>query len=279
MPRARLSRRKSWVWLLLAVPLALSLRAGAQLSVRPEDPSGISIREPRVRVIHSETPDVPGTSMHLQQYDPWLTYQRGRSYFFHEWGPADGAMRSLPPRPEATSSTSCGMCHNLPFASPGAGGDVAIPVGVGRNAPHLFGDGLIETLGLQIRQQVMARFDANHNGYLDVPAETKGNRVMIEAAPGTTLDFGSLDDLNGNGLPDLNPMFLVRMVDGKGKFVQLTADGKSAARLNSPGIVGYDIEIGPFATSAGDHQFPSMRSFSIGVFNTIRPVGNGDSET
>jgi hypothetical protein len=113
----------------------IAVGAWAQLSVRPDDPTGISIREKRTRIAHSDTPEVPGTSMHLQQSDPWLACQRGRSYFFHEWGPEDGAMTSLPRRPEATSATSCGICHNLPLASPGAGGDVAIPVGVGRNAP------------------------------------------------------------------------------------------------------------------------------------------------
>jgi hypothetical protein len=239
--------------------------------VRPDDPTGISIREKRARVVHSETPDIAGTSMHLQQSDPWLTYQRGRSYFFHEWGPADGAMTSLPKRPEATSTTSCGMCHNLPLASPGAGGDVAIPVGVGRNAPHLFGDGLIETLGLQLRQEILAAYDTNHNGYLDVPAETQGRRAILESSPGVQLDFGSLEDLNHDGFPDLNPIFVIRMVDSSGRRLQRNAHNK-VPHLGDSEIVGYDLAAGPFATSAGDHQFPSMRSFSIGVFNTINGI-------
>ncbi len=272
MRRALNNRPLRWSLLLLLVPLvALSVRAGAQLSVRPDDPSGISLRTPRMRVLHSSTPGAPGTSMDLQQHDPWLTYQLGRWYFFREWGAEDGAMRSLPKRPEATSSTSCGMCHNLPFASPGAGGDVAIPVGPGRNAPHLFGDGLIETIGLQIRQQILDAYDTNHNGFLDYPAETKGRRAVIESSPGVTVDFGPLDDLNGDGLPDLNPIFIVRMVGAHGERVKRAPDGK-VARLTTPGIVGYDLEIGAFATSAGDHQFPSMRSFSIGVFNTINGI-------
>lgn len=243
----------------------------AQYAVRPEDPLGLSIRERRVRIIHSSTPDVPGTSMHLQETDPWLAYQRGRSYYFREWGVEDGAFMRLPPRTEAASGTSCGMCHNLPFPSVGAGGNVAIPVGTGRAAPHFFGAGLMETVGLQIRQQIFNEFDTNGNGFLDVPAETEGRRVTIESSPGVKLDAGSLDDENGDGRPDLNPMFMVRMVDKEGKRHLVSPEGRLAL-LKDPGIVGYDLLVGVFASSAGDHQFPSMRSFSTGVFNTINGI-------
>lgn len=251
--------------------LSVAFAAWAQYAVRPDDPLGLSIRERRVRVIHSRTPGVPGTSMHLQQTDPWLAYQRGRSYYFREWGVEDGAFLRLPPRTEAASSTSCGMCHNLPFPSVGAGGNVAIPVGVGRAAPHFFGAGLLETIGLQIRQEILNRFDTNGNGYLDVPAETKGQRVTVEASPGVKLDLGSLHDDNGDGRPDLNPMFMTRVVDREGRR-HLTNDEGRLALLKDPGIVGYDLLVGVFASSAGDHQFPSMRSFSTGVYNTINGI-------
>jgi cytochrome c peroxidase len=251
--------------------LCAAFAAWAQYAVRPDDPLGLSIRERRVRVIHASTPDVPGTSMHLQQTDPWLAYQRGRSYYFREWGVEDGAFLRLPPRTEAASGTSCGMCHNLPFPSVGAGGNVAIPVGVGRAAPHFFGAGLLETAGLQIRQEILNRFDANRNGYLDVPAETEGRRATVEASPGVELDLGSLHDDNGDGRPDLNPMFMVRVVDGQGRR-HLTNDQGRLALLKDPGIVGYDLLVGVFASSAGDHQFPSMRSFSTGVYNTINGI-------
>lgn len=251
--------------------LLAALAGWAQYAVRPDDPLGLSIRERRVRVIHSDTPAVPGTSMHLQQTDPWLAYQRGRSYYFREWGVEDGAFLRLPRRTEAASGTSCGMCHNLPFPSVGAGGNVAVPVSVGRAAPHFFGGGLLETLGLQIRQQILNQFDANGNGYLDFPAETKGRRVTVEASPGVRLELGSLDDANGDGRPDLNPMFMIRMVDREGRRHLVSPEGRLAL-LKDPGIVGYDLLVGVFASSAGDHQFPSMRSFSTGVFNTINGI-------
>ncbi|HEY2290254.1 MAG TPA: di-heme oxidoredictase family protein [Thermoanaerobaculia bacterium] len=232
---------------------------------------GLAIREKRVRVIHSETPDVPGTSMYLQQADPWLAYQRGRSYYFHEWGREDGAFSWLTGRPQAASTTSCGMCHNLPFPSVGSGGNAAAAMGVGRNAPHFFGGGLLETIGIQIRAQILAANDTNHNGYLDVPAESRGRRAVVEAEPGVTVDFGSLDDTDGDGRPELNEAFLLATVDAQGGRHMVGPKGQ-LVRLSDPGVVGWDFAVGPFASSAGDHQFSSLRLFASGVFNNIMGI-------
>jgi Di-haem oxidoreductase, putative peroxidase len=255
-----------------AIPgLLLAAGAAAQLSVRSDDPLGLAIREPRVRVIHSRDAGVGGTSMHLQQADPWLAYQRGRSYFFHEWGTEDGGFKFLPRRPAAASTTSCGMCHNLPFPSPGAGGNIAADMHVGRNTPHLFGAGLLETIGMQIRAQVIAQLDTNRNGYLDVPAETEGRRMVVEAAPGVPVDFGSFDDANGDGRPDLNPIVMVRYVEATGRRALHNSKGMYAS-LKDPGMTGIDIAVGTFASSAGDHMFPSLRLFAAGVLNNIMGI-------
>jgi hypothetical protein len=245
-----------------------SLTVRAQLSVRPEDPSGVAIREQRVRVIHADSPALPGTSMYLQQADPWLAYQRGRSYYFHEWGNEDGAFRWLQEISQAAPTTSCGMCHNLPFPSPGSGGNIVVASGIGRNTPHMFGAGLLETIGIQVRAQTLAAFDTNHNGYIDYPAETRGKRLVVEAAPGAQVDYGSLDDLDGNGRPDLNRVILVMMVDKQGRRVLFDDRGRSP-KLGDPGIAGYDLAVGAFAGSSGDHQFASLRFFAIGVLNQM----------
>jgi hypothetical protein len=259
----------------LCLALSSAALATAQISVRPQDPSGLSIREPRVRVLHSDTPEVPGTSLHLQQTDPWLAYQRGRSYFFHEWSAKDGVFAAVNPRPLGATTTSCGMCHNLPFRSPGAGGNTSEPMGYGRNTPHLFGAGLIEMLGAQIRQQILNAHDANHNGWLDVPAETAGRRAIVEAAPGVPVDFGSLHDNNGDGWPDLNPVIKVLFVDAEGKAQRRRPDRK-AARLGDPQVTGYDFALGVFASNTGDHQFPTLRSFLGGVLITIMGMAADD---
>jgi hypothetical protein len=259
----------------LLVALFSAALAMAQISVRPEDPSGLSIRERRVRVVHSETPEVPGTSLHLQQTDPWLAYQRGRSYFFHEWSGEDGVFAAVNPRPLGATTTSCGMCHNLPFRSPGSGGNTSEPIGYGRNTPHLFGAGLLEMLGVQIRQKILNAHDENRNGWLDVPAETAGRRAVVEAAPGVQVDFGSLSDDNADGWPDLNPAIKIFFVDPEGRAQRRRPDRK-AARLGDPGVVGYDLALGTFASSAGDHQFPTLRSFVGGVLITIMGMAADD---
>jgi cytochrome c551/c552 len=245
---------------LAAAFLGMAFVAWAQISVRPQDPLGLSIRQQRVRVLHSSRPDVPGTSMHLQQSDPWLAYQRGHSYFFHEWSRADGVFAALPTTQKvAAATTSCGMCHNQPFRTPGSGGNTVQPVGYGLNTPHLFGGGLVEMIAMQVRAEILAAFDRNRNGFLDVPSETAGRRALIEASPGTTVDFGSLDDLDHDGMPDLNRVIQVQPVD---------ADGRALPR-GSPQVAGYDFRVAPFATTASDHQFATLRVFIDGVFRTV----------
>jgi hypothetical protein len=266
-------------WLLVGLGLlGAALLARAQISVRPAEPLGLSIREARVRVIHSTQPDVPGTSMHLQQSDPWLAYQRGRSYFFHEWGKNDGVFAALQARELAGATTSCGMCHNLPFRTPGAGGNAVQPIGHGLNTPHLFGAGLIEMIGMQIRAQILDAYDDNHDGFLEVPAETAHRRAVVEAAPGVLIDFGPLDDPDGRGMPGLNPALKVRLVDAQGRPRPRRPDG-TPSRLGDPGIAGYDLSTGVFGSSAGDHQFATLRVFIGGVLRTVMGMVADDPTT
>ncbi|MCY1021099.1 di-heme oxidoredictase family protein [Pyxidicoccus sp. MSG2] len=252
--------------------------ASAQLSVRPDDPLGLSIRERRVQVIHSKGPEVPGTSMALQLMDPWLAYQRGRSYFHREWNRRDAVFSQLNERPAAAATNSCGMCHNLPFRTVGGGGNAPEPLGFGLNTPHLFGAGLMEALGFQIRQELLATHDLNRNGFLDHPAETRGRRAVVEAAPGVLVDYGALDDEDEDGLPDLNAVLMVTLVDASGQPARPRPDGEIPG-LGEPGVAGYDIEFGVFASSIGDHQSSSLRAFAIGVARTIMGLDIVDPTT
>lgn len=245
----------------------------AQLNERPDDPTGLSIREPRVRLPHSDHPAPAGSSMYLQQTRPWLAYQRGRSYFHREWQERAGAFRHLPARAIAASTNSCGMCHNRPFPSAGAGGNAAEPAGVGRNAPHLFGVGLMEMLGLQIRQLVLLAHDANGNGYLDVPEETRGRRVTVEAVPGVAVDFGALDDLDGDGFPDLNEVLTVTLVGEDGTALPFRTT------LEDPRVAGFDLAVGVFSASISDHQAVTLRQFAIGVHRSVFGILPDDPTT
>src|SRR5262249_45856226 len=56
----------------------------------PRDLSGLSIKNPRVRVVHTEDAAKEGGSMYLQQVDPWLGYQWGRNLFQRNFRERDG---------------------------------------------------------------------------------------------------------------------------------------------------------------------------------------------
>src|SRR4051794_13940640 len=56
----------------------------------PRDLSGLSIKTPRIRVVHTVNPRLPGGSMYLQQVDPWLGYQWGRNLTQREFRERDG---------------------------------------------------------------------------------------------------------------------------------------------------------------------------------------------
>src|SRR5262245_53747950 len=57
---------------------------------RPHDLSGLSLKEPRVRIVHTTDPRKAGGSMYLQQVDPWLGYQWGRGLTQREFRERDG---------------------------------------------------------------------------------------------------------------------------------------------------------------------------------------------
>ena len=259
----------------LLVAFASVARTRAQLSERPGDPLGNSARVARVQVVHTDAAGTPGTSMDLQQTDPWLAYQLGYFYFQREWKQSDGLFSTLARRPLAGAANSCAMCHNLPFRSAGAGGNVPEPGGFGRNTPHLFGIGLIESVGLQVRGQIMAAFDKNGNGFLDCPAETKGRRAVVEAAPGVTVDFGALDDVDGDGEPDLNEVVKVALVDRSGSPRPFKPDG-SRSRLGDPEVAGYDLSVAVLSSSQAGDQEPSLRMFAEGVLHTVMGLGLED---
>src|SRR5437773_6706356 len=56
----------------------------------PRDLAGLSIKTPRVRVVHTIDPWQEGGSMYLQQVDPWLGYMWGKNLTQRNFRDRDG---------------------------------------------------------------------------------------------------------------------------------------------------------------------------------------------
>jgi hypothetical protein len=224
----------------------------------PKDISGLSIKIPRVRVVHTTDPAREGGSMYLQQVDPWLGYQWGRTLTQRNFRDRDGVYGDNNGKldgiilPDGASkmmdrshTSSCGACHNVPYRDAGAGMTIPKNGGSGRNTPHMFGGGLIEMIGLQLRLQALAIADTNRDGWISLE-EAKGKRCIISnlptGVPGerVEIDLGSFEDKDGDGYPDLNPVFYPIFVDKKGKRIPF------AKSLKFPGVAGYTIEVQVF---------------------------------
>jgi len=219
----------------------------------PHDLSGLSIKNPRTRVIHTTDPSKDGGSMYLQQVDPWLGYQLGRSLFqrnfrtrdgvYGDHGKIDGMLLpdGVTKMMDRSHTNSCGSCHNVPYRDAGAGMTIAKNGGTGRNTPHMFGAGLVEMVGLQMRLQALAIADTNRDGWISF-AEAKGKRCVIanlpEGEPGRMeLDYGSFEDADRNGFPDLNGIFYPIFVDENGERIAF------ARNMKFNGVAGYTLEV------------------------------------
>lgn len=237
----------------------LSERPGSSLSHpidMPRDLSGLSIKNPRVRVVHTTDPSLEGGSMYLQQVDPWLGYQIGRSLtqrnfrerdgVYGDNGKIDGILLpdGVSKMMDRSHTNSCGTCHNVPYRDAGAGLTMAKNGGSGRNTPHMFGGGLVEMIGLQMRLETLAIADDNRDGWISFD-EARGRRALLfNLPPGeanrVALDYGSFDDEDGDGYPDLNPVFYPIFVDKDGQRIAF------AKSLNYPDVAGYTIEVQVF---------------------------------
>ncbi|MBI1830760.1 MAG: hypothetical protein HYR84_04835 [Planctomycetes bacterium] len=247
----------------------------------PRDLAGLSIKTPRVRVVHTTSPWDEGGSMYLQEVDPWLGYMWGKNLTqrnFRErdgvYGDSgkiegvllpDGATKMM----DRSHTNSCGSCHNTPYRDAGAGMTIAKNGATGRNTPHIYGGGLVEMIGQQIRLQAYAIADTSRRGWIS-KEEAKGKRLIIynlpEGEPGRiAIDLGSFE-MNEAGYPDLNPIIHPLFVDKNGQRVAY------AANLKHPEVAGYQIDVQVFGW--GNLYMPfrppvqtTLRAFTSGPFD------------
>ncbi len=245
--------------------------------ISPKDLSGRSIKCPRVRAVHSTNINDEGATEYLLKADSWLGYQRGRELFLRDFTKYDGVFgeagrlsgRTL--EDETTkfivrdNVASCAICHNTPLRDAGAGGNMFKNGGSGRNSPHLFGDGLVDMLGWQIRLKMLELGDKNRNGFID-RGESDNLHALVSNLPDSesgekiAVDFGVFGDLDKDGRPDLNPACFVWYVDKNGKRISW------ARSLNDDGVAGYNFEVQVFGWGHGNAGLSSR----IPVTSTLR---------
>lgn len=243
----------------------------------PRDLTGLSIKNPRVRVAHTTDAAHAGGSMYLQQADPWLGYRWGWSLTQREFRDRDGVYGDagkldgilLPDGASKMMSrshvNSCGVCHNSPYRDGGAGATIPKNGGEGRNTPHLFGAGLLEMIGLQLRLQALALADTDRNGWISFAEMKAAPRCRIDNLQ-HTIDYGSFGDANDDGRPDLNPVFNPMFVDDHGKRIAF------AKNLKFPGVAGYTFEVQVFGFGHLYMPFrppvsPTLRAFTATPFD------------
>lgn len=109
--------------------------------------------------------NTPGSAVYLVKRDPARSIRRGRQLFQRKFSLAEGVgprvnfdstgditqMRAL----GAGLSDSCASCHGRPRGSAGFGGDVATRPD-SRDAPHLFGLGIVEQLANEMTTELRA---------------------------------------------------------------------------------------------------------------------------
>ena len=295
----------------IALLAFLAPDASAQYAERPDlvgsgsaavDVSGRSVKNKRVRAVHTTDPTDRGGTAYLFQYDPFLAYQLGRNLNFREFrerdgvfGPQVGQLAGLNPdgttaKITANNQTSCLGCHNLPNGNPGGGANFSKDSGVGRNSPHYYGAGITEMLALQIRADLMQQLDLDGNEWVSAAEASASNGALFVApSPGTSpVDFGD-PRLNSSttGSPSLNNIFRVWYVDAQGQPVAGCDRGQ---RHQHRGLQLRDDGLGLGQGAGRSALNPTNRTFLWDPFNahsgmqahdpsTLNdPDGNGVSE-
>jgi hypothetical protein len=304
------------VFNILSLVLTTSV-AVAQFGERPDlvgsgspavDASGRSVKNPRVRAIHTTDPSLLGGTAHLQDQDPFLAYQLGRNLNFREFRSRDGVFDSsnisglAGPMPDGTTAkitsknqTSCAGCHNLPNGNAGGGVNFHKDSGFGRNTPHYYGAGIMEMLALQVRQQLLSVVDTNRDGWVSVSeSQVSPPRLFVSTGTSTSSQAGPMVDYGtallssfSTGSPGLNNIFRVWYVDASGIPVPgaTSVDGVTTHGFNFEMIVwGWGQGVGRSALNPTNRAFfwdPMIAHSGLESFDpstTRDPDGDGVSE-
>jgi hypothetical protein len=215
--------------------------ASAQLTdvTQTPNPAGAGIQKSMQQQVGAGRGDelLPGSSIFTIRRDPFRAVARGRQLFQRKFTHAQG----LGPRAGdgigdittqgalgAGLSDSCASCHGRPRGSAGVGGNVFTRP-ESRDAPHLFGLGLVEMLGDEI---------------------TRDLRSIRKRAQARALRQGG----------DVTASLLSKGID----FGWITARADGTLDTSRVRGVDGDLRVRPFFAQGGTI---SIREFAVGAFN------------
>jgi hypothetical protein len=258
------------------VALAAASAVEGQVPESPGDPYGVALSVPLVHLVHTDDPAPQGGTAHLRAEDPFLLYQLGRELVQRQYtldlgalgqsgeltvplyvrrGPASSAPVARFARGHATS---CGACHSVPYREPGVGQTIASTSGSGRSTTHFYGGGLVEMLGLQVRAEILDRYDRDRDGLLQRAEIAAPSPVRIVPAPGAAaVDYGDLSP-GADGVPRLDTVFRVWFVDAAGAVVP------DVFGFGDPRVAALDLAMQPFGWGRGRRGLPDGRSVAEG---------------
>ena len=226
--------------LLISNNVSAQLNACDQINVDPSLVPGGCISKTLIEQVGAGHGDefTFGSSVYLIKRDPARSIRRGRQLFQRKFSAAEG----LGPRVNFTStgdinemralgaglSDSCASCHGRPRGSAGFGGDVATRPD-SRDAPHLFGLGLIEQLADEMTTELR---DIQLQGLADA---LSSNQPVSKDLIAKGVHFGTI-----TAFPD--------------------------GAVDTSAVIGVDedLRVKPFFHHGG---MTSIREFIIGAFN------------
>jgi hypothetical protein len=210
----------------------------------------------------------PWSSVYLIKRDPARSIRRGRQLFQRKFSIQEG----VGPRVNLASggditqqralgaglADSCAACHGRPRGSAGHGGDVST-FPDSRDAPHLFGLGLIEMLGDEITADLRR---IREQALRDARGVRSGGQ---QSSVGGQSDGTQRSGGSGPGIRGDRNRSVTRPLVSKGiGFGQITAF--ASGRIDTSGVEGVDgdLRVRPFFHEG---VTVSMREFIVGALN------------
>ena len=268
---SKTQRITSALWVgVLTFPLSVA-KAGLTdaTQVFPTVPGGV-IGKPLEQQVGTGQGDVhtPGSSVYLIKRDPFRSIRRGRQLFQRKFtreqgqGPRVDTHSSgdimVNPALGAGLSDSCAGCHGRPRGAAGFGGDVVTRPD-SRDAPHLFGLGLMEMLADEITYALRrVRSQAVHLAGLTrepvtLPLVAKGVEYgVITATPG--------GDVDTSGVVGVDPDLRIRPFFAQGGTISIREFVIGALNAEM-GLQAWD----PVLCAATDAQAPQREVSPSGM--------------